>query len=82
MNQQIQVPVIGEATFQPGTATTRQNVFMESRLWIMRNVTRETRMLKMTPEQDKEEASCLKWHQSDSWNMCHLNPIAKEWKGY
>lgn len=63
MNQQIHIPVIGEVTFQPGTATTRYNVFMESRLWIMRNVTREARMLKMTLEQGKEEASCLKWHQ-------------------
>lgn len=60
MNQQIQVPVIGEATFQPGTATTRHNVFVESRLRIMRNVTRETRVGKMNLEQGKEEASCLK----------------------
>lgn len=63
MNQQIHIPVIGEATSQPGTAATRHDVFMESRLWIMRNVTRETRMGKITLEQDKEEASYLKWHQ-------------------
>lgn len=73
MNQQIQVPVIGEAAFQPGMGTTRHNVFMESRLWIMRNVTRETRMGKMNLEQGKEEASCLRQGISRTHGMCVIS---------